>query len=238
MKFNHIFLSALIYLLIPSATEARISLPALFSDNMVIQQEDSVKIWGWTNTQNKIEIKPSWDGSISYADAEDDGSWSIYIETPEAGGPYSLSISDGEEITITNILCGEVWLCAGQSNMEMPMRGFPGQPVLGSNDDILHSKNPNIRFISVPRACKTTAQNNFGASWQEAEPKTVANFSATAYHFGKLVQDITGVPVGLIEVSYGGSCIEAWMSRNTSAPFKDRQIPSEEPFGTREKRIT
>jgi sialate O-acetylesterase len=224
MKFFKIFCIVL-FLIITIQSEAKVRLPSLFSDNMVLQQKNDVNIWGWSDAGQEIIISPSWNGKTYTATANIDGEWKILLPTPEAGGPYEISISDEQEIILKNVLIGEVWLCAGQSNMEMPMKGFMGQPVLGSNDDILRSSNPNIRFISVPRSCKTIPQDDFEGQWLKAEPKTVTNFSATAYYFGRLLNEILDIPVGMVEVSYGGSCVEAWMSKETSGPFEEADIP-------------
>ncbi|MBN1187794.1 MAG: sialate O-acetylesterase [Bacteroidales bacterium] len=192
---------------------------------MVLQQNTEVAIWGWARANASITIVTSWDNKTHKSEADKLGKWKIKIATIEAGGPYEITLSDGEPIVLKNILLGEVWLCSGQSNMEMPMKGFMGQPVNGSNEIITRSKNPNIRFITIPRSSKTTPQNNFEGQWVEASPKTVADFSATGYFFGEMLNDALDVPIGLINVSYGGSCIQAWMSKNTSRPFEDKPIP-------------
>ena len=150
------------------------------------------------------------------------------VTTPSYGGPYTMTISDGTPVTLSNILIGEVWLCAGQSNMEMPMIGFRGQPVSGSNMAILKSKNPNIRLLTVPRKSKAEPQDNFEGAWVEAMPQNVAQFSATGYFFGRLLNEMLDIPVGLICVSYGGSCVQAWMSKEIAVPFEDKMIPKKD----------
>lgn len=224
MKILKIILFGL-FLILVRQSEAKVKLPSLFSDNMVLQQKSEVSMWGWSETGKEITISTSWNSKVYRTNTNNEGVWKLKITTTEAGGPYEISVSDGEEIILKNVLIGEVWLCAGQSNMEMPMKGFMGQPVLGSNSDILRSSNNKIRFISVPRSVKTIPQNDFEGQWLKAEPQTVANFSATAYYFGRLLNEIMDVPVGLIEVSYSGSCVEAWMSKETSGPFEGTDIP-------------
>lgn len=204
---------------------SQITLPALFSDNMVLQQNEDVSIWGWAKKGSRITLTPSWDDQKYSCKADFEGAWKLEIPTPSAGGPFDIKISAGEEILIRNIMIGEVWLCAGQSNMEMPMKGFFGQPVKGSNIDILKSKNENLRFISVPRSKKTIPQKDFKGEWKLANPESVSNFSATAYYFGQVIQEILDVPVGLIEVSYGGSCVEAWISQERTFPYDGKAIP-------------
>lgn len=207
---------------------AEVKLPSIFDDNMVLQQQSKAAIWGWAKSGSTISVVPSWDGKNYTVLTDASGKWKLYIETPAAGGPYEITISDGKPIKLKNVLIGEVWLCSGQSNMEMPMKGFMSQPVLGSNEDILKSKNNNIRFISVPRSPKTIPQEDFNGQWKEADPETVSDFSAVAYYFGKLLNEMLDVPVGLIDVSYGGSCIQTWMSKNTAIPFEGKNIPEPE----------
>jgi sialate O-acetylesterase len=213
------------YIVFATCVNAQMQLPAIFGDNMVLQQQSLVPIWGKAKPNTTIKISNSWSKDKQTTTSNNKGEWRTKIGTPKAGGPYNITINDGKAITLKNVMIGEVWLCAGQSNMEMPMKGFPAQHVEGSNNAILRSKNPNIRLITVPRASKTTPQNDFKAQWQMAEPQSVGNFSATGYYFGKLLNDIVDVPIGLICVSYGGSCIEAWMSPETSQPFENTPLP-------------
>jgi len=207
--------------------QSQVKLPSLFSDNMILQQQSEAAIWGWSENENKITIVPSWDNKVYEVKPDNSKKWKTKISTPKAGGPYEIKISDGKEIIIKNVLIGEVWLCSGQSNMEMPMKGYKGQPVLGSNEAILKSKNSNIRFITVPRGKTVEMQNDFKGFWLEAEPKTVAEFSATAYFYARLLNEILNVPIGLIHVSYGGSCIETWMSKETTQPYQGKRIPQQ-----------
>jgi sialate O-acetylesterase len=220
------FLSA-IFCLIPFGTKlfAQVKLPALFSNDMILQQKSEVAIWGWAKAGASVSVIPSWNNQKYKTLTDASGKWEIKIATPSAGGPFEIKISDGKIVSLSNILIGEVWICAGQSNMEMPMKGFKGQPVNGSNDAILKSKNKSIRLFTVPRAGKTEPQYDSKGQWKEASPETVANFSATGYYFGKLLNEVLDVPVGLICVSYGGSCIQAWMSKNTAQPFESTGIP-------------
>jgi sialate O-acetylesterase len=206
---------------------AKIQLPYFISDNMVLQQKSEVLIWGWTDKKSNVKITTSWNKKVYQATADQAGKWSVKVATPSAGGPFEMTITDGELLTLKNILIGEVWICAGQSNMEMPMKGFRGQPVAGSNDDILKSANSQIRLFTVPRNPQTTPQSNCKqASWYEAKPTSVSEFSATGYYFGRLLHQIMGVPVGLINISYGGSCIEAWLAADKSRQFEKLTIPA------------
>ena len=202
---------------------AQPKLASLFTDNMVLQQQAEAGIWGWADKGRTIKITASWNKKTYKIKADTAGQWKIKINTPTFGGPYEIKISDGKEITLHNVLIGEVWICGGQSNMEMPMKGFKGQPVMGSNDAILHSKNKNIRLYTVPRSSQIELQENSKPStWKEADPESVNNFSATAYYFGILINELLDVPVGIINDSYSGSSIEAWMTPESLKPFNEK----------------
>jgi len=224
-RFNHIVFLVYSMLLSCLPSIAQVKLPSLFADQMILQQKTDVAIWGWAKAGSNITVLSSWDNKKYTTRTENSGKWKLKIATPAAGGPYNIIISDGTPVKLNNVMIGEVWICAGQSNMEMPMKGFRGQPVIGSNDAILKSKNKNIRLFTVSRSGKTEPQEDCKGGWNEASPEVVANFSATGYYFGKLLNEILDVPVGLICVSYGGSCIQAWISKATSQAFEKTGIP-------------
>ncbi|MFL9830157.1 sialate O-acetylesterase [Flavobacterium sp. ST-87] len=206
---------------------AAIKLPALFSDNMMLQQKSKAPIWGWADKNQSLKIQTSWDAKTYEVKADKEGKWKIALQTPAAGGPYEISVSDGKASQkIQNILIGEVWLCSGQSNMEMPLKGFPGQPVYKGNEAIVHSKNNQIRFITIPRATVLTPNEDFVGKWNAAGPQTTGDFSATAWYFGSLLHEVLDVPVGLIHVSYGGSSMEAWMNQEMLKDFNSAKIPT------------
>ncbi len=200
---------------------ASIKLPTIFSDNMVLQQQSEVNIWGWSEEGKTVKIVPSWDKKVYSVKVDKSGKWTVKIATPVASyQPYNINISEGNSsILFKNVLIGEVWLCSGQSNMEMPMKGFKNQPIVGSNMDILRSKNKNLRLITVKRNAQFAPQDTISGAWKEAEPESVKEFSATAYYFGKLMNEMLDVPVGLVSVSWGGSCIEAWMNKEMMKDF-------------------
>jgi len=206
-------ITVLICFLSVFTAKAEIKLPALFSDNMTLQQHMDAPIWGWAAKDESLSIITSWDEKVYRVRADKKGKWKTNLQTPDAGGPYTISVSNGNETkTINNVLIGEVWLCSGQSNMEMPLKGFPGQPVTGGNEAILHSKNNNIRFITVSRKTVLEKETDFEGGWNVANPSTTGNLSATAWFYGSLLQEILEVPIGLIDMSYNGSNVEAWMS--------------------------
>ena len=217
---------ALLYiLLIPTVISAKVQLPAFFSDGMVLQQQTDASLWGWAKPGASVSVTTSWSKRSYNIKANDKGKWMLKVSTPVAGGPYTITISDGEPVTIRNILIGEVWFCSGQSNMEMPMKGFRDQPIKGSNDAIFNSANDQIRVYTVPRAVekflKDTSKTSF---WKYANPENINNFSATAYFFGRLLQQHLKVPVALINDSYGGSPVEAFMSVNALKAFPEIKI--------------
>lgn len=206
---------------------AELRLPAIFGNNMMLQQNTEVKIWGWADKDQTITVSPSWTEQKYTAKADNNGKWILKIQTPVAGyQTHNLTISDNQSsIRFDNILIGEVWLCSGQSNMEMPMKGFKNQPVLGGNEAIFKSKNKNIRLITVKRASHLTPQDDFIGEWKEATPENVKAFSATGYYYGRLLNEMLDVPVGLVLSAWGGSWIESWMSKDMLSGFDEVKLP-------------
>lgn len=195
---------------------AKVTLPSIFSDNMVFQQNTKAAVWGWTDSGKKVTIRPSWTNARTVAIPDADGKWFARVQTPAAGGPYTVTISDGEKIALRNVLVGEVWFCSGQSNMEMPMRGFRNQPVEGAADVILTARpERQIRMCTVKRKSSLRPVDNCEGSWTENTSDAVAATSATAYWFAIKVQEQLGIPVGLLISEWGGSTIETWMDRET-----------------------
>ena len=212
-------------LITPKQLNAKVTLPSFFSDYMVLQQKTEASIWGWAKSNSTVQLTSSWNKKKYTVQSDQSGKWKLKITTPEAGGPYEMTISDGEAITLHNILIGEVWFCSGQSNMEMPMKGFRDQPIKGSNEAIFNSTNDQIRIYTVPRAVekflKDTTKTSF---WKSASPENISNFSATAYFFARLLQQQLKVPVAVINDSYGGSPAEAFMSIEALKGFPEIKI--------------
>ena len=203
---------------IASSASAKIELPELFSDNMVLQHSSDVKMWGTATPGAKVKVKTSWARKAVTAKAGSDGSWSVMLSTPAPGGPHSISISDGQTLTLDNVLCGEVWLCGGQSNMEMPVGGSWGK-VLGWEQELADApRYDNIRLLKVKNTISSRpvreAEIEHGG-WTVCDAQTLDNFSATAWFYGKNLSEELGVPVGLIESCWGGTIIEAWTSGKT-----------------------
>ncbi|MEX2336258.1 MAG: sialate O-acetylesterase [Fulvivirga sp.] len=203
-------------------------LPSFFSNNMVLQQNEAVSIWGTDTPETKISIKASW-GEKVQTESDAAGKWKVKIETPEAGGPYSLSIKGSEEVLLQDILIGEVWLCSGQSNMEMVLKGYRNQPIIGSNEAILNSGNNLIRVFKAERNASVEPLNDVEGDWTVSGPATSGDFSATAYFFAKKMQKVLDVPVGIITTSWGGSNVETWIDQKTLRNFEDLIIPTSVP---------
>lgn len=201
--------------------EAEVKMPAFFGDNMVMQQNTDANMWGTAKASSTVTVTPGWTSEVYKTKAGKDGKWKISIPTSAAGGPYTVTVSDGTPLTLNNVMLGEVWLCSGQSNMEMPMKGYKNQPVEGANMATLKSRNPNIRLFTVKRNSSTVPVDDVTGSWAEASPESVRNFSATAYFFGREIEELLNVPVGLVVVSWGGSACEAWMNDEMLQAFPE-----------------
>jgi len=210
-----------------SVVFADIKLPAIFSDNMVLQQQSQAAVWGWAKPNATVSVTGSWNKKTYTAKSDAKGAWRVKIETPAAGfTPYTLTISDGKAVTIRNILIGEVWICSGQSNMEMPMKGFRNEPIAGGPEAIALSANPGIRCFTVTKMSKAAPQDDCTGAWEIASPNTTPNFTATGYFFGRLLNQSLNVPVGLVHTSWGGSRIEAWMTPDALKDIPEKTIPA------------
>ena len=208
-------------------TEAKVTLTSIWGDNMVLQQQSEVTFSGTATLGKRVQATASWNNKKIQTNVDAKGEWKLSLQTPVAGGPYSITFSDGEDLTLQNILIGEVWFCSGQSNMEMPVKGFRGQAVFGSQPYIV-SANPKrpLRLYTVKNAWSTIPQEaGVDGEWKEASPEDVADFSATAYFFGNQLQQSLDVPVGLIHCSWSMSKIEAWMNKETLSGFPEIALP-------------
>lgn len=211
MKLN-LFIFNILICFSSAELSAKVIIPNIFGDNMVLQQRSKVLIWGKTDKIN-ITISPSWTKQTYSVHPTEGGEWKIRIETPEAGGPFELRISDGDEIVFKNILIGEVWLCSGQSNMDVPMRGVGKIVVIkDAGKYIENSRNPQLRLFKVEHNRSEFPLDDVTGSWQEANPKSVAGFSAVGYLFAKQLQETLGIPIGIIKSAVSGTTIAAWMS--------------------------
>lgn len=205
---------------------AKVTLPKMFSNGMVLQRETKANIWGKAKSKATVKIVTSWDNKKYAAATDGDGKWTVALQTPAAGGPYTITFDDGgEKTTLRDVLIGEVWVCSGQSNMEMPMKGFKNQPVEGAVEAVMHSSDEQMRLFTVKRNSKLTPVDTVSGAWRTATPATVREFSATAYFFGRELRLALGVPVGLIVTAWGGSACEAWMKADWLRAFPEAKVP-------------
>ncbi|SDQ08914.1 sialate O-acetylesterase [Chryseobacterium soldanellicola] len=194
--------------------EAKITLPALVSDGMVLQRNQKLNIWGKADAGEKVEVK--FLNKNYKTTADQTGNWKITLPEQKPGGPYTMTIN---EITLKDILIGDVWLASGQSNMELPMRRLT--PLYGN--EIKNANNQNIRFFTVPQKYnfKSPQTELAGGKWESTNPRTILNFSGVAYFFAKHLSEKNKVAVGIIHASLGGSPIQAWMDENSLKKYTE-----------------
>lgn len=234
MKKKNQILVVLLFAILVSYTstlKAEIKLPAIFGDHMVLQQQTEAGIWGEASPNEKVIVVTSWDNNTHTTKSDKTGKWKLKVKTPAAGGPYTITISDDKTLTLNNVLIGEVWVCSGQSNMQMTMSGYINQPILGSNEAVALSKNKSIRLFTVDRNKSLEQLDDFVGGWGECTPESVSDFSAAAYFFGRMVEEALDVPVGLICSSWGGTRIEPWMSENGFDKYNWVTLPDKKQTG-------
>ncbi|GHT54160.1 9-O-acetylesterase [Bacteroidia bacterium] len=196
-----------------SVAYAEIKPAKIFTDNMVLQQKTEAPVWGKATPEKEVKITTSWDNQTYKVKADKAGKWLVKVNTPRAGGPYSITISDGKSLTLNNILIGEVWICSGQSNMEMPLAGWG--KIKEYEKEIAEANYPRIRLLHVDKTASTKPLDDLAGTrngWQECSPASIAEFSATAYFFGRNLYQNLNIPIGLINTSWGGTIAEAWTS--------------------------
>jgi sialate O-acetylesterase len=200
--------AAIIFILamLHASAFAQLRLPGILSSGMVLQQNDSVQLWGWATPLEKIAITTSWNNQTDTAFTGNDAQWSLKVKTPAAGGPYSITFKGYSTITLTDVLAGEVWVCAGQSNMEWSYYAgvYDMQPELNLD------KQTNLRFFHIPKSASLFPQQDVKATWAQCDSNNLKSFSAVAYFFGKQLQQKLHVPIGLINTSWGATPAEVW----------------------------
>ena len=191
------------------ALSAAVRLPAVISNNMVLQREQPIPIWGWAEKDEEIIVRIA--GQILSTKAGNNGQWRVMLDELELGQPLEMTIqgSTGNTLTLKNILVGEVWLCSGQSNMEMRVSSCNN-----AEAEIAVANHPQIRLLSVPFKGTQEPQRDFKSRWVRCSPETVGSFSAAAYYFGRKLHHNLNVPIGLIHCSWGASSCEAWIKRS------------------------
>ncbi|MFN2372866.1 MAG: sialate O-acetylesterase [Cyclonatronaceae bacterium] len=196
-----------------SAPKQEFSLHPLFTNHMVLQQEDDVPFWGRATPGSKVTVIPGWGDPVVTTTGRD-GSWILTIRTPRTGNSESVRIENGSgSVLIEDVVFGEVWLASGQSNMEMPLSGWPpNDPIDNSDMEIASAGNPHIRMFTVERATSVRPLNDVKGSWKTATPTNARVFSATAYFFARELHRELGIPVGIIHSSWGGTPAESWVA--------------------------
>lgn len=228
MKKTFLLTGLILIFLFPLILYAQTKLPTFFSDHMVLQQQEEVAVWGWDKAGQQISIEGSW-GQKATARTNDSGKWETRLRTPTAGGPYTLTVSGKNKIQLNDIMIGEVWICSGQSNMVMPLKGYTNQPTYGAGDAILDANQSNIRMYTAARVPSVLPLQDLEGTWEISNTENAASFSATAYFFGRILEDVLKVPVGLIVTSWGGSKVEAWMDEESLRKSGINEFPVEIP---------
>ena len=214
-----------------------IELPDIIGDNMMLQQQTQARLWGWAAAGNTIEVRTSWNNKTYNTRVAADGRWDITVATPKASyEQYAITFVEKkgqkqvDSQTAQNVLIGEVWFCSGQSNMEMPLGGFWNCPVEGANEAIALSAKYKkaIRVATIDRDGKDEPQKKVAGKWDTCEPKNAGKFSACGYFFAQTLTDMLDIPVGIINCSWGGSCVEGWMPKEILLTYPDGLTPMDD----------
>ncbi len=207
------YLAALL-LLSPVSSGASLQLPHILSDHMVLQQNTEVNIWGWAAPGMHVEVATGWDSTKYETFADEDGDWLLKVKTGPAGGPFAITVVADTTLEISDILLGEVWICSGQSNMELPLKRAGT-----ATTEIPRSLFPDIRLFTVEKRIASKPREDVSGRWERCRPESAGTFSAVGYFFGKNIHQQRRVPVGMIHASWGGTPAEAWTSRETLRNF-------------------
>lgn len=228
MKQKILFLVVLMTTVI--SVNAKVRLPHLVSDNMIIQQQTDVRLWGWAKPGRTVVATTSWSNQRAETKADKQGRWLLTVRSPKASyEPLSITFDDGDgKLIINNVLAGEVWVCAGQSNMEMPVKGFGNCPVKDYNKEIITASRPyQVRSAKIPSIMRMTPQEDADTEWRQCSPQTVGEFSATGYFFAKTVNQALDIPIGLIEANKGGSRVESWLTKENLQKYTSEPTDSD-----------
>lgn len=202
--------------LVAAGANAKVKLPHILGNNMIVQQNSEANLWGWDKPGTEISVTPSWSSQKYTVKTDKDGKWAVKVQTPKASyTPLSITFDDGEKTTLTNILSGEVWVCAGQSNMEMPVKGFGNCPVKDFNQVVIDAKNyKGIHYVKIPSVMSIKPLDDSNCEWKEVSPETVGDASATGYFFAQTINKALDIPVGLVMANKGGSRVESWLDKD------------------------
>ena len=211
-------------------SQAKLVLSSLCSDSMVLQQNAEAKIWGTASANAQITVTPSWNGKAYKAKADSQGNWEVMVQTPKGSyKAYAIAVKgDGSSLQIKDVLVGEVWLASGQSNMEMPMRGFYNCPVEDAQEYICApAAKDKIRMFTVPIKQSYEPLTQVDSKWEGAEPATIPGMSATAFFFAHKLNEMLDVPVGIVSCAYGGARIESWTPKEILETYPDEDLSRE-----------
>jgi sialate O-acetylesterase len=187
---------------------AQLRMASIFADHMVVQQNSEIPVWGWSDINDPVTVKASWDnkefkGICSHVD----GRWNVRLKTPPAGGPYTIEVKGWHKtIVLADVMVGEVWLCSGQSNME-----FKLPDAINGKNEISSNVHPEVRFFKVPKVAAEYPQDNCSGEWVTSNSVDMNDFSAVGYFFAKELSEKLKVTIGMINSSWGGSPIEVWI---------------------------
>ena len=223
-----LFLSLLA--LASTLSQAKVTLPHLLGDHMILQQNTDARLWGKAAPNATVRVTVSWSSAVSTAKADAQGNWKTTVHTPKASfEELSITFDDGEKLTLHGVLSGEVWIAAGQSNREMTVKGYNMCPVEGYNDVVADAiNNRGIHHVKIPSVIRSKPQEDADCHWEVVDNKTVQNTSATGYFFAHLVNRTLDIPVGIIEANKGGSRVEGWLNEENLKRYTDEPLDSVE----------
>lgn len=216
-----------------ASLQAKVTLSPMISDHMVMQQNTNAAVFGTADPGECVTVAPSWTGTPVSTCADSNGHWIAEIATPGASyDKHSLTITgqDRKAVTVNDVLIGEVWLAGGQSNMQMPLRGFGGCCTLGGFEQIATAaeRADKIRFITVPTVTSYEPCNSFDGAWTVPSPDTAPDYSAVAWNFARRLNDVLDVPVGIVAAPYGGTRVESWLPRHILEQYRDVSLKPED----------
>jgi len=212
------------------AAEAKLAMSSLCTDGMVLQQNTDARIWGTAAPGSQVTVSPSWTSSTFKGKADSDGRWAVKVPTPSASYTehHLIVKGDGTAIRINDVLVGEVWLASGQSNMEMPMRGFYNCPVENAADYICSpAAEDKIRMFTVPVRQSYEPLADTEAEWKGACSSAIPDMSATAYFFARKLNEMLDIPVGIVSCAYGGARVESWTPKEILETYPDEDLSRE-----------
>ena len=225
--YKRFLIIATALLAVSTSSQAKVRLPHLLSDGMVIQQNTNANLWGWAKPKSEVTVSASWTAAKFHATAGKDGKFIVKVSTPAASfEPLTITLDDGDgAATISNVLAGDVWICAGQSNMEMPVKGFSGCPVKEYNNVVADAaNNRGLRYCKIPSVMSMKPLADANCQWRNSDMRNVSDESATGYFFGRMLSRSLSIPIGLIEANKGGTRVESWLNEASLKKYTDEKL--------------